>query len=122
MPAGSAAHAPVPQWRQRPDFLPGALLTLQDVDLGALDGGGSSDESPAAGPGAAAAPLATLVATSGDAESAGPGSGDEGGAGVGARKRRRNFGRKTGPMSEERKAAISRALQSKGAKSEEHKR
>lgn len=117
--AGNAARMPLPLWRQRPDYRPGALLTLQDVDLAALDGGSSSDEAPSPGAGAAAALSAASSPSDSDAEQAG---GDGGSAGAGAPKRRRNFGRKAGPMSEERKAAISRALQSKGAKSEEHKR
>ena len=78
-------------WRQRPDFRPASpLLTLQDLDLAALDSGSSGDGSGS--------------------------SGEEGGAP--ARRRRRP----TGPMSAERREAISRSLKSKGAKSEEHKR
>ncbi|KAL4420712.1 hypothetical protein ABPG75_010368 [Micractinium tetrahymenae] len=121
LPAGGPMRPPLPQWRQRPDYRPGALLTLQDVDLAALDGGSSSsDEAPS--PGARAATAGT--SSDSDAEPASPegGTGSGGSASGGTVKRRRNFGRKAGPMSEERKAAISRALQSKGAKSEEHKR
>ncbi|KAL4451370.1 hypothetical protein ABPG77_009442 [Micractinium sp. CCAP 211/92] len=121
-PAAGPARVPLPLWRQRPDYRPGALLTLQDVDLAALDGN-SSDEAPATGAGGAVAPAGPPALPGGEADQAAPdAAGDSGSAGVGVRRRRRNFGRKAGPMSEERKAAISRALQSKGAKSEEHKR
>jgi hypothetical protein len=48
------------------------------------------------------------------------GSDDEQGAAMGGSARRQR--RRSGPMSEERRQAISRALQSKGAKSAEHKR
>lgn len=121
-PAAGPARVPLPLWRQRPDYRPGALLTLQDVDLAALDGN-SSDEAPATGAGGAVAPAGLPALPGGEADQAAPdAAGDSGSAGVGVRRRRRNFGRKAGPMSEERKAAISRALQSKGAKSEEHKR
>ena len=93
------------QWRQAPEYRPGAaLLTLQDVDLALLDGasdGGSDGEGPAAGSG-----------SDGEGGSAASSSGSSG----------RRGRRKAGPMTAERKQAISRALQSKGSKSEEHKR
>ena len=99
------------QWRQAPEYRPGvALLTLQDVDLSLLDGGsdsGSDGEALAAGSG-----------SDGDGGSAAASSsGSSSGSGSGRRGRRA-----AGPMTAERKQAISRALQSKGAKSEEHKR
>ena len=81
------------QWRQRPEYSPGARLTLSDVDFAALDSSGGGDG---------------VWSGSDDDE----GSGDE----------QRLARRKTGPMSAERKAAISRGVQSKGAKSEEHRR
>ena len=84
------------QWRQRPDYHPGGpLLTLQDVNLAALDSVARSSSSGSEG------------------------EGGEGVSSTGSTTRRR---RKTGPMSEQRRQAISRALQSKGAKSAEHKR
>ncbi len=82
------------QWRERPDYEPGGLLlSLDDVNLAALD---------------------SIAGSSGS-----EGHGGDGAASSSSISRRR---RKTGPMSEERRQAISRALQGKGAKSAEHKR
>jgi hypothetical protein len=93
------------KWRQAPEYRPGAaLLTLQDVDLALLDGASDSG-------------------SDGEGSAAGSDSDGEGGsvASSGGSRGRRGR-RKAGPMTAERKQAISRALQSKGAKSEAHKR
>lgn len=91
-------------WRQSPDCRPGdgPLLSVSDLDLAALDGvpdGGSGAQGPL---------------TSSSSSSASSSSSSS----VAGRRPRR----KTGPMSPERREAISRGLKSKGAKSEEHKR
>lgn len=95
------------QWRQRPDYSPGAsLLTLQDVDLAVLDGSAS---------GAAGSPGSPVSSESSGEE--GPSASGDGATAVARRPRRR-----AGPMPAEQREAISRALQSKGAKSAEHRR
>ena len=71
---------------------------MQDLDLAALDGSGGSGGS------------------------AGSDSDSDGGGGGGGLVKQGRRGKKTGPMSAEKREAISRTMKSKGAKSEEHKR
>ncbi|PRW21058.1 AAA+-type ATPase (ISS) isoform B [Chlorella sorokiniana] len=100
-PAGVQPCMACQAWRQSPDCRPGdgPLLSIGELDLAALegsfDGGGGS------------------MASSSRSSSSSSSSSSEPG---------RRPRRKTGPMSPERREAISRGLKSKGAKSEEHKR
>ena len=92
-PTGMQPCTACQAWRQRPDYRPGDGPLLSLADLD----------------------LAALDGASGSMD------GPPGDAASGGEPRRRPR-RKTGPMSQERREAISRGLKGKGAKSEEHKR